>query len=165
MYALRTNRLVLRRFEDADAARVAELVGNIAVSRWLTRVPHPYSEEDAREFFANGAASEDTLAITYESKLIGCCSLGNELGYWLEPAAWGQGFATEAAKVLLERHFDRTDDDVLSGHLLENSASSRVLKKLGFKPLHIELMPSASLGKDVEVQKMQLTASDSEACI
>ena len=59
----------------------------------------------------------------------------SELGYWLTPDAWGRGYATEAAAAVV-----RTARDTLrlkrlvSGHFIDNPASGKVLRKLGFRP-------------------------------
>ena len=158
MTPLRTQRLVLRRFHDDDAARLTVLIGEFAVAKWLTHVPHPYTENDARDFFAGRANSDGTLAITRDGALIGCCGLEDELGYWLATDAWGYGYATEASTAMLDRHFASSQEDVRSGYLLGNAGSARVLEKLGFENRPIQEVPSVALGKQVKVQKMALTA-------
>ncbi|WP_235856966.1 GNAT family N-acetyltransferase [Occultella glacieicola] len=55
------------------------------------------------------------------------------LGYCLKEAAWGHGYATEAARVLLQWAFDTLDlNRVQSETDTRNGASARVLEKLGF---------------------------------
>ena len=55
------------------------------------------------------------------------------LGYCLDDSAWGQGFATEAADALLRWAFDTLDlNRVQSDADTRNTASARVLEKLGF---------------------------------
>jgi len=55
------------------------------------------------------------------------------MGYCLDDAAWGQGFATEAAGCLLQWAFDTLNlNRVQAATDTRNSASSRVLEKLGF---------------------------------
>lgn len=45
-----TDRLTLGHFEDPDAPRIAELAGDRDVARTTESIPHPYTEEDARDF-------------------------------------------------------------------------------------------------------------------
>ena len=73
--------------------------------------------------------------------LFGWCALAKwnpdyrsaRLGYCLGDAAWGQGFATEAAHALLQWAFDTLDLNRVQAETdTRNRASSRVLEKLGF---------------------------------
>lgn len=158
---IQTDRLVLRPFRDADASRVAALIGNLSVSRWLTRVPHPYSHDDARSFFARNAQDDMVRAVTRADdaadEIIGCCSIQNELGYWLGQPFWGLGYASEAATALVDRYFSRCQTDLRSGYMLGNAASARVLSKLGFAPTQIEVASCQSTRAPVKVQKMVLS--------
>lgn len=160
---IQTKRLVLRPFRDADAARVTELIGNLSVSRWLTHVPHPYAFEDARAFFARHAQDNMVLAVTRADDVIGCCTIQNELGYWLGQPFWGQGYAFEAAAALVKRYFESGQTDLRSGYMLGNAASARVLSKLGFAQAQIEVADCLATGTPVTLQKMTLT-SDAWAC-
>jgi len=55
------------------------------------------------------------------------------MGYCLAEAAWGQGFATEAASALLQWAFNTLPlNRVQSEADTRNAASGRVLEKLGF---------------------------------
>jgi RimJ/RimL family protein N-acetyltransferase len=55
------------------------------------------------------------------------------MGYCLDEAAWGKGFATEAAGALLKWAFDTLDLNRVQAETdTRNTASSRVLEKLGF---------------------------------
>lgn len=158
---IQTDRLVLRPFRDADAARVAELIGTLSVSRWLTRVPYPYSLENARGFFARHAGDDMVLAVTRaddtSDKVIGCCSIQNELGYWLGQPFWGLGYAFEAATALVGRYFRRHRTDLRSGYMQGNAASARILSKLGFHPTRIEVAECLATRTPVTLQKMALS--------
>ena len=55
------------------------------------------------------------------------------IGYCLDDAAWGQGFATEAAGALLQWAFDTLQLNRVQAETdTRNTASSRVLERLGF---------------------------------
>jgi ABC-type amino acid transport substrate-binding protein len=83
------------------------------------------------------------LATERSSGFIGWCSLANwnaeyrsaSMGYCLDEAAWGQGFATEAAHTLLQWAFKALDLNRVQAQTdTRNAASGRVLEKLGFLP-------------------------------
>ena len=55
------------------------------------------------------------------------------MGYCLDDAAWGHGYATEAARALLQWAFDTLDLNRVQAETdTRNTASPRVLEKLGF---------------------------------
>ncbi len=57
-----------------------------------------------------------------------------ELGYYLGRPAWGQGYATEAARACLEHGFTTCGlERIVAVVRLENAASRRVLEKVGFR--------------------------------
>jgi len=56
-----------------------------------------------------------------------------ELGYFLKRSAWGRGYATEAARRLLQFAFEETSlQEVVATFHNENLASRNVLEKAGF---------------------------------
>lgn len=142
-----TERLLLRELRRGDAPAVAAYAGDPRVARFLLAVPSPYPEALARRWVAARLAWWElgrgaTLAITRRDApdaLLGSVSLRRhardrraELGYWLAAAAWGQGYATEAAAAAVDLGFRqlglaRIYAQVLAG----NTASMRVLEKLG----------------------------------
>jgi len=57
-----------------------------------------------------------------------------DLGYEIAPAYWGQGYATEAARAMLDFGFDSLRlHRIWARCLAENAASQRVLEKLGMR--------------------------------
>ena len=140
---LSTPRLLLRKFDADDAARLPELCGAFEVSRVCMKVPHPYSEVEARFFLEHvcTAASSLTLAIVRreDGELMGCVSLdaisdaSASLGYWLGRHFWGRGYATEAAQAMVAHGFSSLGLERVHGsHFVENPASGAVMSKLGF---------------------------------
>jgi [ribosomal protein S5]-alanine N-acetyltransferase len=146
-----SDRLTLRPFTMADAARVCTLIGDFDVSKMLSRVAHPYTLEDAHSWLsmhpANRASGTDfPFAIsTQDSGVIGAIGLHSgrsivndvqdafELGYWLGKPYWGLGYATEAGRALLAAFdSDLGPRPLISRHFTENPQSGHVLKKLGF---------------------------------
>jgi ribosomal-protein-alanine N-acetyltransferase len=164
---LRTERLTLRPFEVSDAARVTEIGSVWEVARMLRMAPWPTSLEINRAWLATHAAewragTAYRFAIVHRGRLIGCVDVDEieagegVLGYWLAPAAWGQGFALEAARAAVRFTFERVGLQRLrSGHALDNPASGRVLLRLGFAPTGETRVWSRPRGEEIR----QLTYS------
>lgn len=140
MIELRTERLRLRTFRDSDATAFVALAGDFAVARMTSDIPHPLTEAAAAPWLRQDA-DEARFAIEYNGRLVGgvgyfCRSSGTgELGFWLGREYWGLGFATEAARAVVEYGFGTGRVPAFSSsHFLDNPASQRVLVKLGFAP-------------------------------
>lgn len=79
---------------------------------------------------------------------VGCCGLSPvrldrgglfELGFHLRPAQWGRGLAGEAARAVIAHGFEALDLPALcAGHHPDNTASQRLLERLGFRYTHHE---------------------------
>ncbi len=144
---LETERLLLRPPEAEDVRSIVNLVGDYDVAKNLSRVPHPYSEDDARGWVtrANGEArakgTDFPFAITRkdDGAYIGSCGLhlgeGGffELGYWLGKPYWKMGYATEAARKVAGFAFHTLKAErLVAGWFHDNPASGHVLEKVGF---------------------------------
>lgn len=56
------------------------------------------------------------------------------LGYWIHPLHWNKGYATEAARAMLNFGFARLGcQRIESSHALWNKASAAVIRKLGMR--------------------------------
>ena len=144
--SLHTARLRLRAFEYADANDLFALHSNAYVLRYWDAPP--WSERARAERFIAACrqmSQEGTgvrLAVNRASDgaFIGWCSLNRwnpdyrsaSLGYCFDDAAWGHGYATEAARALLRWAFDTLDLNRVQAETdTRNVASARVLAKLG----------------------------------
>jgi RimJ/RimL family protein N-acetyltransferase len=148
LQTIQTQRLTLRPFRDADARRIAYLAGDYDVARMCGRVPHPYSFKMALDWVATHpgkleSGSEFPFAIDLERDgLIGSIGVNRagdgadapwELGYWLGRPYWGMGYATEAARALMDwARFELGVKVFTAGHFADNPTSGNVLRKLGF---------------------------------
>ncbi|HEY1753642.1 MAG TPA: GNAT family N-acetyltransferase [Caulobacteraceae bacterium] len=142
---LTTPRLTLRRFVAADAERVAEITGAWNVARMLRLAPYPQTVEEKRAWLVSHeaewvAGEAYRFAVIEAGRLIGCVDIDelasglNEIGYWLDEAAWGRGIASEAATAVRDFALDRLGlARLTSGHAFDNPGSGRVLEKLGFR--------------------------------
>jgi ribosomal-protein-alanine N-acetyltransferase len=144
---LRTERLRLRPFRDADADALFALQSNAHVLRHWDSAP--WTDPARAEAFIQRCrqmADEGTgvrLAIDREpdGAFLGWCSLSRwnpgfrsaALGYCLSDTAWGHGYATEGAAAVLRWAFDSLDLHRVQAETdTRNLASARVLEKLGF---------------------------------
>jgi RimJ/RimL family protein N-acetyltransferase len=139
---LETERLVLRAPRLEDAKAVVTLAGDRRVAENTARIPHPYRLADAGEWIASVStgAGKETFLITLDGAPIGACGIDlrdgptPELGYWLGTPYWGQGFATEAARAVIDHAFEDLGHEALqAGARVSNPASRRVLEKCGFQ--------------------------------
>lgn len=129
---IETARLMLRPVTGGDEAAVLASLNDLRVSGWLARVPYPYSSSDFRGFLDGFARSGETYAAEDAEGFAGIVTGGVELGYWLAPRAQGRGYATEAARAVLDAWFAAGGGPVVSGYFEGNLPSARVLDKLGF---------------------------------
>ncbi len=139
---LETKRLALRAPRLEDAKTVMALANDRRIAENVARIPHPYRMADAESFItgANKARGEAAFLIAlHDETVIGACSIIQqeqtaELGYWLGVPHWGHGYATEAARAVIDHAFGDLGHDTLdAGARISNPASRRVLEKCGFQ--------------------------------
>ena len=145
---LQTARLTLRPVAASDQAAVVAYLNDLDVAGWLARVPLPYTAADFHEFATQIAYPGETFAIEDAQGFVGMIGAGFELGYWLAPHAHGKGYATEAARAVLEMQFAHDESTVAAGYFEGNQASARVLAKLGFVEIGRSLKHCRALGVD-----------------
>lgn len=155
-----TQRLTLRPLRAADAVALVAGLGNLNVSRWTGRIPHPYGPGDAEAFIARGVPSDALLlAITGGAELIGVIGIEQgELGYWLAEPHWGRGYATEAARAVVDQAFEVLErEELVASYHLGNAASRRILLGLGFVETGEGSAYSKARGAEVRHMKLVLT--------
>ncbi len=145
---LKTERLILRRWEKSDAGDLYKYASDPDVGPIAGWPPHQSLKESMdviRNVFSGAEAyaiclKEDDIAIgAIELKLNGHTDMTErddecELGYWLGKPFWGQGLMPEAAREMLRHAFeDLGMDKVWCGYYDGNSKSKRVQEKVGFQ--------------------------------
>lgn len=142
---IRSERLFLRPAWPEDWAELYAAVNDEGVVRNLAKAPWPYAMEDAMAFVR--LPQEPllphfliTLPSDEGSRLIGSAGLGRhgdqaELGYWIARSHWGQGYATEAVRAVLQIAKTLGHRRISAAHFADNPASGRVLTKAGFTRL------------------------------
>ena len=80
-----------------------------------------------------------------------------EIGYWLGVPFWGQGYATEAVRAVIDHAFGDLGYDVLvGGARVSNPASRRVLEKCGFQWTGVGLYRIRALASSAPVDRFRL---------
>lgn len=138
---IETERLVLRPLTEADAADVFEWVGDPVVNRYMQYSLYE-NVEQVRAWIRqiDPEAYEFAFVLRETGKVIGAGSIGRnddgryELGYNLNRAFWGQGFATEAAQAMIQWAYRELGArDFAAAYVTANEASGHVLRKCGFQ--------------------------------
>lgn len=142
---IETDRLRLRGFhaEDLPAHR-AEVDDDAAVTWAHVRLPLADSLRrwaDRLDGWQRDGLGMWIVELRATGKIIGHAGLQPlpgtddvELGYYLGRSAWGQGYATEAARAILRFGFEeRGLKRIVAVVRPENAASRHVLEKLGFR--------------------------------
>ncbi|HAQ35794.1 MAG: GNAT family N-acetyltransferase [Maricaulis sp.] len=144
---IETERLVLRPLAQDDAQFVARTAAKPEICRMIARVPRRFPVLAAEIFITRTILGERAgrcvvRLITARTDgeplgIIGIDKAGDgvfDLGYWMAPSAWGQGYVTEAAQAMIAAARMRGIARLTAGNFLDNPASARVLDKLGFTP-------------------------------
>jgi RimJ/RimL family protein N-acetyltransferase len=161
---LQTARLKLRAPCSEDAKAIATLANELRVAANTARLPHPYRIADAEEFIAtaNSREGEACFVVTRDGPLIGACGVdlredGPELGYWFGVPFWGRGYATEAARALIDFAFgDLGCEKLYSGARVSNPASRRVLEKCAFQWTGVQLTRIRAINSAAPVDRFRL---------
>ncbi|WP_407177939.1 GNAT family N-acetyltransferase [Bradyrhizobium sp. STM 3562] len=161
---LETERLTLRQPTLADVKAIARLANDRRIAENSRHLPHPYSQDHAVDFVRAVAGTRDA-AFLIESNFMPLGMAGitwrepelPELGYWLGVEHWGQGFATEAARAVIDYFFEEFDSDHLfAGARVTNPSSRNVLEKCGFQWCGVELHRFEALGSSTPVDRFRL---------
>jgi RimJ/RimL family protein N-acetyltransferase len=163
---LKTERLVLRAPRREDAADIVRLINDRRIAENTARIPHPYTATDAEAFIgdANTAADRLSFLVTLaDGTLVGGCGVGilagpeAEPGYWFGVPYWGRGYATEAARALIDHAFGALGYERLQGRArVSNPASRRVLEKCGFQWTGVALVRVRALASSAPVDCFRL---------
>src|SRR5215470_20460576 len=163
---LATERLILRAPCFEDARMIAALVNDRRIAENTLRIPHPYGLADAQSFItaANTTASEIVFLIARRGgAVIGACGIAQfgeeppEIGYWLGVPYWGQGYATEAARAVIDHAFeDLGFERIEAGARVSNPASRRVLEKCGFQWTGVSLKRIHAIASSAPMDRFRL---------
>ena len=150
-YFIKTERIGFSKWTSSDIAFADILWGDKAVTRYICS-SGVFHHEDIEARLQQEIRNQAEYHIQYwpifdlkTDTFIGCCGLRPrqtmvyEIGFHLRPAFWRQGYAVEAASAVIDYAFSNLYAEALfAGHHPENTASRRVLEKLGFRYIGAE---------------------------
>ena len=145
MKEIRTERLLIKTPEIDDKFELTQLINDKDVIKWLSDIPFPYTLNHAEEFIERSqqeALKQESynFMIFHNGKMMGGIGLRDlynkscQVGYWLGKQYWGNGFATEALKSILDFGFGQLNlEKIYAAYKIGNEGSIRVLAKCGFE--------------------------------
>jgi [ribosomal protein S5]-alanine N-acetyltransferase len=146
---LSTDRLLLRPFQEQDYEAVHAYASDPDVTRYTSFGPN--SPDETREFLRRSLENIHqeprrqylfAVVLKEDDRLIGGTGLAvsadepriAELGFVLHRDAWGQGYAAEAARTLIDFGFEQLGlNRIYACYHPDNRASARVMEKIGMR--------------------------------
>lgn len=141
---INADRFVLRPCRKSDAGLIAMYASDDRVARGTRAMPHPLppgSVEAMIERAARADRSEDIWVMDGSAhghaEALGLISLErmdrdqSEIFYWVAPAFWNSGFASEAVRTLIAANPHRAKT-IFAEAFQDNPSSARVLTNCGF---------------------------------
>jgi RimJ/RimL family protein N-acetyltransferase len=145
-----TARLRIRSLRDDELADLVALIDDWEVARWVSSVPHPYTDGDGRKWIAlvrqdhaTGRPRRFAIALRETDRLIGGVGLDGStgddsdepsLGYWLGQPYWRNGYGREAVAAVIDYGFRTLGLETVRAYTdPSNTASQRVLLHCGLK--------------------------------
>ncbi|WP_266203757.1 GNAT family N-acetyltransferase [Pontibacter kalidii] len=142
-----SSRLRLRLIQPSDADFILRGLSDRRVTQYYA-VHYNTLEEVEQEqmpfyqsLLQSGTGAWWTFSLKEDDTLLGACGLNNleevhrkgQIGFWLLPEHWGNGYIPEAAEAVLKYGFAQLDlnriEAIVEGG---NNQSAKVLQKLGF---------------------------------
>lgn len=145
---LKTERLLLKPYDECDKGRMADLLCNEEVKRTFM-IPDFADRKQAEALFYkllefSRSDGHFEYGIYLHDKLIGFvndCEMNDttiEIGYVVDPDYQGHGYATEAVRACINELFAMGYKHIKAGFFEENAASRRVMEKCGMQKIDLE---------------------------
>ncbi|MBM9595512.1 GNAT family N-acetyltransferase [Roseitranquillus sediminis] len=141
---IEAERFKLRPLRRSDAGLIGLYASDERLARMTSRIPHPLPPGQTEAYLARATApdrSEDVWAIDGTAigrdEVLGVVSLKrldrrqSEVGYWVAPALWNTGIASEAVSAMVEANPHEVDT-LFAEVFQDNPGSARVLTNCGF---------------------------------
>ncbi|MCK4712189.1 MAG: GNAT family N-acetyltransferase [Marinosulfonomonas sp.] len=159
---IETERFVLRPVRKSDVGLMKLYSSDKRIARSTTSIPHPLPPGTTEAFIARvmaGDRREDVWVLDGSAfghaELLGVIGLTcierdqAEIGYWVAPAFWNTGYASEAVNALLVAN-PKNCNSIFAEVFQDNPASARVLTNAGFEYIGDAETHSVARGANVE---------------
>ena len=159
---IETERFTLRPLRKSDAGLLELYSSDKRIARSTSSIPHPLPPGTTDAFIARVLADdrrEDVWAVDGSAyghaELLGviglaCIERGQaEVGYWVAPAFWNTGYASEAVGALIAAN-PKSCKSIFAEVFQDNPASARVLTNVGFEYIGDAVTHSVARGANVE---------------
>jgi RimJ/RimL family protein N-acetyltransferase len=149
-YFISTKRIGFSKWNPVDLDLATQLWGEDDVTQFICAAGK-FTYQDIIDRLNKEIHNNEMYQIQYwpifelaTDELIGCCGIrpfksekhSYELGFHLRKKYWGMGYATEAARAVLDYSFTTLGAAKLyAGHHPQNKASEKLILKLGFQYL------------------------------
>lgn len=146
---LNGKRIYLQTITDkVDAKTLQKSINDVDQTKYMYAVPYPYTLKDAETYlkYLNSINDDSSIELgifdNFTNEFIGVISLHNikyeyqngEIGYWTRKKFWRNGYAKEAAKLLIKYAFQELKLIRIYATLQkENTGSLALLISLGFE--------------------------------
>ena len=137
-------RFVLRPVRASDAGLLELYAGDARVARATRSIPHPLPPGAVAAFIARAGAEDRTEDVWVMDgsgsglpELLGVVGLErmdrdqSEIGYWVAPALWNSGIASEAVEAIVAAN-PLKNRTIFGSVFQDNPASAAVLTHVGF---------------------------------
>ncbi len=144
---IETERLILRPLRRSDVGLLDVYAADERVARMTRTIPHPLPPGASDTLINRSIADERDEDVwvmdgspTGRPELMGLVGLErmdrnqSEVGYWVAPAFWNTGLASEAVAALVENN-PQGNQTMFASVFQDNPASARVLTNTGFQYL------------------------------
>lgn len=164
---IRTERLILRPWEEGDAESLYEYAKDPDVGP-VAGWPVHTSVENSREIIEGVLSADGTYAVCLkeDGKAVGSiglispmqshCDISEseiEIGYWIGKPFWGRGYIPEAVRALQKLAFEDLERTAMwCGYYDGNDKSRRCQEKCGFVFHHTEYNKPCALMGDVRTE-------------
>jgi len=142
-----TERMILRAIRRSDAGNLELFGSDERVARMTRTIPHPLPPGAVETLIARSldeSRGEDIWvmdgSVSGLGEFLGLVALErmdrnqSELGYWVVPAFWNSGLASEAVRGVIDTN-PHNDKTMFASVFQDNPASARVLTNAGFQYL------------------------------
>jgi RimJ/RimL family protein N-acetyltransferase len=135
---IRTKRLLLRRASMDDAEAMHVIMSDPRAMRYWSTPPHADLGETERwiaSMVEVDPSASDDFVVTLDGKLIGKLGAWKlpEVGFLIDPAHWGKGYAAEAMTAFIDRRRSLGSTELNADVDPRNLASLRLLERCGFE--------------------------------